>query len=118
MLYAMRNPSDCGLEVDGVVLQDKAGFMQRSMRLLEKPGFPTVTDNLRVIENVREITYRPVVNGSESQEERVFALRRDPLRFEMFCRDSVDSMRLDWQAPRSICTGVFDQTIAASTCLQ
>merc|ERR1719414_2647349 len=115
MLYAMRNPAECGLKVDKVVLQDKAGFLQRSMRLLEKIGSPVVIDNLRVIESAREITYRPVVNGVESQEERVFALRTDPLRFEMFCRNSDDSMRLDWQAPRSICTGVFDQTIAAST---
>jgi len=115
MLYAMRNPAECGLKVDNVVLQDKPGFMQRSMRLLEKSGSPTMTDNLRVIENAREITYRTVVNGVESQEEKVFALRKDPLRFEMFCRNAGDSMRLDWQAPRSICTAVFDQTAAAST---
>merc|ERR1712242_461949 len=114
MLYAMRNPAECGLKVDNVVLQDKPGFMQRSMRLLEKSGSPTMTDNLRVIENAREITYRTVVNGVESQEEKVFALRKDPLRFEMFCRNAGDSMRLDWQAPRSICTAVFDQTAAAS----
>merc|ERR1712242_590630 len=118
MLYVMRNPAEGGLKVDGVNVRDMSGFLQRSMRLLEKPGSPVVTDNLRVIERAREITYRPVVNGVESQEERVFALRTDPLRFEMFCRNSNGSMRLDRQAPRSICTGVFDQTIAASTCLQ
>merc|ERR550532_2329340 len=115
MLYTMSNPAECGLKVDQVFLQNKLGFMQRSMRLLEKPGSPTVTDNLRVIEYSREITYRSVVNAVESQEEKVFALRKDPLRFEMFCRNAGDSMRLDWQAPRSICTGVFDQTAAAST---
>merc|ERR1719414_1395950 len=115
MLYAMRNPAECGLKVDNVVLQDKPGFMQRSMRLLEKPGSPTIVDNLRVIESAKEITYRTLVNGVESQEEKVFALRKDPLRFEMFCRNAGDSMRLDWQAPRSICTAVFDQTAAAST---
>merc|ERR1712045_281096 len=104
MLYAMRNPAECGLKVDNVVLQDKPGFMQRSMRLLEKPGSPTMIDNLRVIESAKEITYRTLVNGVESQEEKVFALRKDPLRFEMFCRNAGDSMRLDWQAPRSICT--------------
>merc|ERR1712242_52908 len=115
MLYTMSNPAECGLNVDQVFLQNKLGFMQRSMRLLEKPGSPTVTDNLRVIESSREITYRSVVNAVESQEEKVFALRKDPLRFEMFCRNAGDSMRLDWQAPRSICTAVFDQTAAAST---
>jgi len=114
MLYTMSNPAECGLKVDQVFLQNKLGFMQRSMRLLEKPGSPTVTDNLRVIEYSREITYRSVVNAVESQEEKVFALRKDPLRFEMFCRNAGDSMRLDWQAPRSICTGVFDRTVAAA----
>merc|ERR1719327_1479366 len=114
MLYAMRNPAECGLKVNGVSVRDMRGYMQRTMRILEKPGSPTVTDNIRVIESAQEITYRPVVNGVESEEERVFALRTDPLRFEMFCRNSNGSMRLDWQAPRSICTGVFDQTTSAS----
>jgi len=114
MLYAMRNPAECGLKVDGVRVQDMNGYMQRSMRILEKPGSPTVTDNIRVIESAREITYRPVINGAESEEERVFALRTEPLRLEMFCRNSKDEMRLDWRAPRSVCLPVFDTTAAAA----
>jgi len=114
MLYAMRNPAECGLKVDGVRVQDMRGYMQRTMRILEKPGSPTVTDNIRVIESAQEITYRPVVNGEESEEERVFALRTEPLRLEMFCRHSKDEMRLDWQAPRSVCLPVFDATAAAA----
>merc|ERR1739838_708042 len=114
MLYAMRNPAECGLKVDGVRVCDMTGYMQRSMRILEKPGSPTVTDNIRVIESAQEITYRPVVNNVESEEERVFALRKDPLRLEMFCRHSRDEMRLDWQAPRSLCIPVFDATVAAA----
>merc|ERR1712117_90343 len=118
MLYAMRKPAECGLKVDGVTTRDMAGFMQRTMRILEKPGSPTVTDNIRVLESAQEITYRPVVNGVEAEEERVFALRKDPLRFEMFCRHSKDEMRFDWQAPRSICTDVFDQTTTAAMSLE
>merc|ERR1719429_881423 len=114
MLYAMRNPAQCGLKVDGVTVRDMSGYMHRTMRILEKPGSPTVTDNIRVIESAQEITYRPVVNGVESEEERVFALRSDPLRFEMFCRHSKDEMRLDWSAPRSVCIPVFDATTAAA----
>merc|ERR1712018_903410 len=86
MLYCMRNPGECGLKVD----------------------------NVRVLESAQEITYRPVVNGQEAAEERVFALRSDPLRFEMFCRNSKDEMRLDWQAPRSIALPVFDATTAVA----
>jgi len=114
MLYAMRNPAVCGLKVDGVSVRDMSGYMQRTMRLLGKPGSPTVTDNIRVIESAKEITYRPVVNNVESEEERVFALRADPLRLEMFCRHSKDEMRLDWQAPRSLCVPVFDATVVAA----
>merc|ERR1712012_1188444 len=114
MLYAMRNPAECGLKVDGVNLRDMQGFMQRTMRILEKPGSPTVVDNIRVIESAQEITYRPVVNNVEAEEERVFALRKDPLRLEMFCRHSKDEMRLDWQAPKSVCIPVFSSTIAAA----
>merc|ERR1712110_1015611 len=79
MLYAMHNPAACGLKVDGVSVKDMQGYMQRTVRILEKPGSPTVTDNIRVIESAQEITYKPVVNGVESEEERVFALRKDPL---------------------------------------
>merc|ERR1712026_557521 len=114
MLYAMRNPAQCGLKVDGVSVRDMTGYMQRTMRILENPGSPTVTDNIRVIESAQEITYRPVTNGVEAEEERVFALRTEPLRFEMFCRHSKDEMRLNWQAPRSICIGVFDAALAAA----
>merc|ERR1719418_282625 len=113
MLFAMRNPAECGMKVDGVAVRDMSGFMQRSMRLLEKSGRPTVTDNIRVLEQAQEITYRPVTNGQEAEEERVFALRTDPLRLEMFCRHSKDGLRLDWQAPRSVANEIFDRTAEA-----
>merc|ERR1712209_305907 len=97
MLFAMRNPAECGLKVNNVTVRDMSGYMQRTMCILDKPGSPTVTDNIRVIESAQEITYRPVINNQESEEERVFALRSDPLRMEMFCRHSRDGMRLQWQ---------------------
>merc|ERR1719517_126881 len=103
-----------GMRVDSVRVQDMSGYMQRSMRLLEKPGSPTVTDNIRVMEGAREILYRPVKNGQESEEERVFALRTGPLRFEMFSRNARDNMRFDWTAPRSVAISVFDSTAAVA----
>merc|ERR1719464_1757140 len=114
MLFAMRNPAECGLKVDSVAIRDLNGFMQRSMRLLEKSGKPTVTDNIRVLEQAQEITYRPVANGQEGVEERVFALRTDPLRLEMFTRNSKNGMRLDWQAPLSVANEIFDRTTEAA----
>merc|ERR1711884_509551 len=110
MLYAMRNPAECGLKVDSVAIRDLSGFMQRSMRLTGKSDKPTVTDNIRVLEQAQEITYRPVTNGQEGAEERVFALRTDPLRLEMFSRNTTDGMRLDWQAPCATANEIFDRT--------
>merc|ERR1712024_253130 len=107
MLYATRNPAECGLKVDSVAISDMSGSIQRSMRLLEKSEKPTVTENIRVLEQAQEITYRPVRNGQEDEEERVFALRTDPLRLEMFSRNSKDGMRLEWQAPRATANEVF-----------
>jgi len=91
----------------------KLGYLQRSMRLLEKPGAPTVTDNIRVFENALEITYRPVDGAVESDEERVFALRSNPLRCELFCRNAKTEMRIDWQAPRAVGNDVFNSVVQA-----
>merc|ERR1719330_691671 len=113
MLYSTRDPAECGLKVDSVSVRDMSGFMQRSMRLLEKPGKPVVTENIRVLEQAQEITYRPVRND-ESVEERVFALRTDPLRLEMFSRNAKDGMRLDWTAPRAVVNEVFEATAGAA----
>jgi len=112
MLYAMRKPAECGLKVDNVTVRDNNGLMQRTMRLAGKLGTPLVTDNIRINESALEIAYRPVVNNIEGTEERIYALRTDPLRFEMYCRNSKDEMRLDWQAPRSIATEIFETTAA------
>merc|ERR1712012_723996 len=118
MLYSVRNPDKCGMKVDNVRTKDvpgflkKPGYLQRSMRLLEKPGTPTVTDNIRVFESAQEITYRPVEGGKESDQERVFALRTDPLRCEMFCRNAADKMRIDWTAPRAVANEVFNSVTA------
>merc|ERR550534_1477690 len=114
MLLAMRNPADAGLKVTNVNVRDMSGYMQRTMCIVDKPGSPTVTDTVRVIESAQEITYRQVISGRESGEERVFALRTDPLRFEMFCRNSGDGMRMDWQVPRSLALPVFDTTLAVA----
>merc|ERR1719232_2249475 len=118
MLFAMRNPTECGLKVDSVSTRDLNGCMQRSMRLAGKSGKPIVTDNIRVLEQALEITYRPVTNGQEGEEERVFALRTDPVGFEMFSRNSKSGMRLDWQAPRALTNEIFDRTAKAAASSQ
>ena len=74
-----------------------------------------MTDNIRVNETAQEIAYRPVINNIEGNEKRNFALRTDPLRFKLYCRNSKDEMRLDWQAPRSIGNEIFEATAALWT---
>ena len=120
MLYSARNPGQCGLDVDDVDVRgvamsgEKYAVTQRTMRLSEKSGSPTVTENIRFNECAQEITFRPVANGVESEEERVYALRTDPLRLEMFSRSSKDGARSDWQAPSSMCVSIFDATVAVA----
>lgn len=114
MLTAMKSPDKNGMKVDSVSTRHMAGFMQRSMRLLEKPGAPTVIDNIRVLEGPKELTFRSVTGGQESEEERVFALRSDPLRLEMWNRHSRDEMRLDWQAPRAVVNDIFNAVTTAA----
>ena len=58
------------------------------------------------------VIYEPVVDGVEAGGEQAFALRKDPLRMEMFKCDANDGLRLDWQAPKSICVPVFEATVA------
>ena len=48
-----------------------------------------------------------VINVVEPAEERVFALRTDPLQFEMFSCNAFLNMRLEWQAPLLSCTEGF-----------
>merc|ERR1712024_108940 len=100
--------------VDNVTVRDGNGFMQRTKRLKEKSGLPMVTENIRVMESAQEISFRPVKGGTEGEEERIFALRTDPLRFEMYSRNSKDQMRMDWQAPRSVAMAVFEVTASVA----
>ena len=97
------SPAAYGLEVDNVSMKDMQGYMQRTMRTLERPGTPTVTNNIQMIERAQEITYKPLVNGVESREEQVFALRKNPLRMEMFKRGSNDKHFWMVRPPKSIC---------------
>jgi hypothetical protein len=109
MLFSVRNPKRCGMAVENVQCIDRAGYMERSMVLTEKPNRDMIKDNVYTKNDALEILYRPVVNNREVEEERVFAIRTDPLRCEMYCRHSRDEMRINWTAPKAVATGVFDE---------
>ena len=83
-LHAMRNPAECGFKGPGVSVRDMSPTCSAPCAILGKPGSPTVTDNIRVIEIAREITYWPVVNSVESEERQVSTLRTNPLQLGVF----------------------------------
>jgi len=114
MVRSVRFPAEYGMAVDRVTIHEMPGYLQRSMRLLERPGSPMMTENVRVCGASKEITYRPVVHAEEVAEERVFALRVDPLRCELFSRRADDQVRIDWQAPRTLALDIFASVEAAA----
>merc|ERR550514_440509 len=89
MLFCIRNPDKCGMNVSNV----------------------KIFDNVRVDEQCQQISYRALEleRGGESLDERIFAIRQQPLRMEMWCRHSKDELRVDWQAPKAVAQDVFDK---------
>merc|ERR1711991_639309 len=80
--------------------------MVRSMRLI--PTNKVSTDNIRVNEAAQEIIFRSVKGGVEGTEERVLALRTEPLRCEIHCREVSTEVRVNWKAPRATVGQIFD----------
>merc|ERR1719492_386629 len=48
-----------------------------------------------------EIVYRKLLNGSETDTERVVALRTHPLQIEFHQRNTADGFRVQWDMPKS-----------------
>jgi len=109
ILYQIRNPHKAGMKVTVLKMEDKAGYLEREMTLDDHPNKPTVTDRVYVNEKAQEVVYRQVENGKENDEERVFLMRQNPLRMEMYSRHSYDKLRVYWKAPRSVATIIFDE---------
>jgi len=105
MLMCARQPRSAGMAVSNVKISDQNGFMQRSMTL---PDGRVVMDNVYVRPQARELLYRKLVDGSESNMERVFACREGP-RFEMYSRNRSDELRQDWTAPKKVAVDIFAQ---------
>jgi len=106
MLSFLSRPADCGMPVDEVSLQQKNGYMVRSMRMI--PTNKVSTENIRVNEAAQEILYRSVEGGVESNDDLVLSLRTEPLRCEIHCRNVATQIRMYWKAPRSTVGKFFD----------
>merc|ERR1712196_31 len=99
MVYWINNPDGCGTQVDQVNVQDKEGFVTRSMRQISENKI--VTENIRLLEDAQEILIRKVIDGVESKTEGVLALRTEPLRCEFHCRSTKTQMKKISKAPSS-----------------
>ena len=93
MPYAVCTPAESGLKGYDVSVRGMTGYVQRTMRLLGKPGSPAVTANIRVIEYAPETTSRLAVNSAGPEEEGVFARCADLLQLEMPRRHSWDPVQ-------------------------
>merc|ERR1719445_276857 len=81
------------------------------MALDDKPGKPLMVDRVYLDERAQEVVYRTVKDGKELDDERVFVIRQNPLRMEMYQRHSYDKLRTHWKAPRSVATVIFAEVI-------
>jgi len=111
MIYWIYNPDGCGMKVDQVDVQDKEGYVFRSMRKISENR--VVVEHIRLNEGAQEILIKNVKNGSESSDERVLALRTEPLRCEFHCRNAKDQMKLSSKEPASSVQEIFDCIISA-----
>jgi len=112
MIYWIYHPDGCGMKVDQVDVQDKAGYVFRSMRKISENR--VVVEHIRLNEGAQEILIRNVKKGIESSDERVFKLLTEPLRCEFHCRNAKDQMKVISKEPASAVQGIFDCIIDAA----
>jgi hypothetical protein len=111
MIYWIYNPDGCGMKVDQVNVQDKQGYVSRSMRRISDNR--VVTEHIQLNEGAQEILLRKVTNGVESNEKYVLALRTEPLRCEFHCRNARTGMKLTSKEPSCLVQEIFDSIIQA-----
>ena len=71
--------------------------MQRTMTA----GSETYVENIYIDEYSCEMVFRELVNGAETDIERVVALRSQPLHLEFHQRNAADGSRVQWDMPKS-----------------
>merc|ERR1719471_937658 len=87
-----------------VAIKECTGFVQRQLTA----NGETYLENIYCDEPSCEIVYRKLVNGSETDVERVVALRTHPLQLEFHQRNTADGFRVQWDMPKSAPLGSVD----------
>merc|ERR1712051_1087991 len=96
MMESIREPSRF-FACSNVSITECKGFLQRTMTVKGE----TYSENIYSDEPSCEIVYRKLVNGSETDIERVVALRSHPLQIEFHQRSTADGFRVQWDMPKS-----------------
>merc|ERR1712209_282125 len=94
-----------------VSFKECAGFVQRTWAA----NGETYLENIYEDEPSCEIVYRKLVNGSETDQERVIALRAHPLEMEFHMRNKADGFRVQWDMPKAAVLGTVDSFVREAT---
>merc|ERR1712045_558349 len=94
-----------------VSIKECAGFVQRTITA----NGETYLENIYEDEPSCEIVYRKLVNGSETDQERVIALRAHPLEMEFHMRNKADGFRVQWDMPKAAVLGTVDSFVREAT---
>ena len=95
-MLSLRDPARF-FPCSGVSIKERSGFMQRTMTA----GSKTYVENIYIDEVSCEMVFRKLVNGAETDIERVVALRSHPLQLEFHQRNVADGSRVQWDMPKS-----------------
>merc|ERR1712165_440129 len=99
LILKARNPQKFKMDVSDVSVADRPGYLARSMTI--NPTGKRVEEHIYASERKGEVIYRLVdpQTKSETDDERVIAVKDGPLRMEFFHRHVSDGYRSYWQAP-------------------
>merc|ERR1712079_342293 len=113
MTESIREPSRF-FACSGVVIKECKGFVQRTMTA----NGETYVENISSDEPSCEIVFRKLVNGSETDVERVVAVRAHPLQVEFHMRNKADGFRVQWDMPKAAVLGTVDAFVREATSMQ
>ena len=90
-----------------VAIKECKGIVQRTMTASGE----TYVEFIYFDEPYCEIVFRKRVNGSDTDVERVVALRTHPLQMELHQRNTADGFRVQWDLPRSAPLGSVEAIV-------
>merc|ERR550534_1369354 len=106
MMASIREPTRF-FSCSDVQILERQGFVQRTLTA----NGETYLENIYADDASCEIVYRKLVNGAETDIERVVALRTHPLQIEFHQRNTADGFRVQWDMPKSAPLGSVESFV-------